>query len=56
MTLNNFIKENRLEIDQCINLALNNPANAKQNDSERKMWILNDEGLYLWAKSCGVRI
>lgn len=26
------------------------------NDSERRLWILNDEGLYNWARSEGVRI
>lgn len=28
----------------------------KLNDSERRQWILNDEGLYSWARSEGVRI
>jgi hypothetical protein len=26
------------------------------NDSERREWILNDEGLYRWARQEGVRI
>lgn len=26
------------------------------NDEERRLWILNDEGLYSWARSEGVRI
>ena len=26
------------------------------NDSERREWILNDEGLYRWARAEGVRI
>ena len=26
------------------------------NDSERRQWILNDEGLYRWARAEGVRI
>lgn len=26
------------------------------NDEERRQWILNDEGLYNWARSEGVRI
>ena len=25
------------------------------NDAERRNWILNDEGLYMWARSEGVR-
>ena len=53
MTLRNFIKENRKELDECIARVC---PNCKKNDAERRMWILNDEGLYLWAKSEGVRI
>jgi hypothetical protein len=26
------------------------------NNEERRLWILNDEGLYRWARSEGVRI
>ena len=26
------------------------------NDAERRAWVLNDEGLYRWARSEGVRI
>lgn len=26
------------------------------NDEERRQWVLNDEGLYNWARSEGVRI
>ena len=56
MTLKQFIKENRQELDQCIARALNEPENPLPNDSERQLWILNDEGLYNWARSEGVRI
>lgn len=28
----------------------------KLDDAERRLWILNDEGLYNWARSEGVRI
>lgn len=31
-------------------------AAPKLNDSDRRGWILNDEGLYNWARSEGVRI
>lgn len=54
MTLVNFIKENREEIDCCIRTA--SPNNSYFNDEERRLWILNDEGLYNWAKSKGVNI
>jgi hypothetical protein len=26
------------------------------NDEERRLWVLNDEGLYNWARSEGVPI
>lgn len=48
MTLKQFIKDHRQEIDQATKSTI-------KNDEEREMWILNDEGLYLWAKSEGVR-
>ena len=53
MTLRNFIKENKEEIDQCIK---NVVPNARLNYEERRLWILNDEGLYRWARSNGVKI
>jgi hypothetical protein len=53
MTLKNFIKENREELDECIKKAC---PNCRLNDNERRLWIFNDEGLYLWARSEGVRI
>ena len=28
----------------------------KHNDKERETWIMNDEGLYRWAKSEGVPV
>lgn len=66
MTLNNFIRENRSNIDAAINSALyRHDGNGgrgtipdpppQRNDSERADWIRNDEGLYLWARSEGVR-
>ena len=47
MRLREFIKENRTELDDCIKSTC---PNCSLNDSEREMWILNDEGLYNWAK------
>jgi hypothetical protein len=52
-SLKNFIKENRSEIDECIKRVC---PNVSLNDNERRQWILNDEDLYNWAKSSGVRI
>lgn len=56
MTLKGFIKEHRSELDQFIARALKMDKNPKANDEERRLWILNDEGLYNWARSEGVRI
>jgi hypothetical protein len=57
MTLKEFIKENREELDVCISWALGGMENYRhRNDEERRLWILNDEGLYNWARSEGVRI
>jgi len=54
MTLQNFIKENREEIDRCIKRVV--PNARFFNNEERRLWILNDEGLYNWARSNGVKI
>lgn len=67
MTLKQFISENRTEIDAAINGALYRydgrggrgtipDPPPKRNDSERRDWIANDEGLYSWARSEGVRV
>jgi hypothetical protein len=48
-TLEKFIREHRDEIDA----ATKSPY---KNDAERRLWIMNDEGLYRWARSEGVRI
>ena len=50
-----FIRENKEEIDAGIRRALRRP-DARLNDAERRQWINNDEGLYNWARSEGVRI
>jgi hypothetical protein len=52
-SLEAFIKENRNELDDCIQLKC---PGALRNDHERRLWVLNDEGLYNWARSEGVRI
>lgn len=53
MTMTQFIKDNRQELDECIQRIC---PNCKRNDHERRLWILNDESLYQWAKSEGVKI
>ena len=52
-SLYDFIKENRKEIDEAIRRVV---PNARIDDDERRQWIMNDEGLYDWARSEGVRI
>jgi hypothetical protein len=54
MTMQQFIRENRTELDECITRAC--PNIGRLNDDERRLWILNDEGLYRFARSEGVRI
>lgn len=67
MTLRQFIKENRAELDACIlSVQFRHDGRGgrgtipdpppKISDSERRLWILNDESLYRWARSCGVRL
>lgn len=67
MKLRDFIKQNRAEIDRLINGALYRHDGRggrgvipdpppKRNDEERRQWILNDEGLYLWARGEGVKV
>ena len=56
MTLQKFIQDNRAEIDCCIARALKADRNPLPNDAERRLWVLNDYGLYSWARAEGVRI
>lgn len=53
-SLRAWIRENRAEIDAAIRRAC--PNNTHWNDDERRLWVLNDEGLYLWAKGEGVDV
>jgi len=53
MTLKQFIRDNRQQLDEIIQAA---SRGAPKNDSERELWVMNDEGLYNWARSEGVNI
>lgn len=53
LSLTQFIRENRQEIDYYIRRVV---PNARIDDEERRLWILNDEGLYNWARGEGVRV
>lgn len=64
MSIRDFIRENKNELDIAILRAMRDwkqgttesVSGFKLNDREREMWILNDEGLYNWAKQCKVRV
>ena len=65
MTMRQFIRENRAELDRQINTILTrydakNSATPRptpsRNDEERRQWVLNDEGLYHMARAAGVRV
>lgn len=62
MSIKQFIKTNRRDIDCHIVGVLtgqtpDNDTNVVGfNDEERRLWVLNDEGLYNWARSEGVEI
>ena len=55
-SIRDFIKENKVELQQTINKRLNKPENEKQTNEDCRLWILNDEPLYNWARSEGVNI
>lgn len=53
MRMREFIKQNREELDECIQRAC---PGAPKTDRERELWILNDEGLCNWAENEGVTV
>ena len=53
MTLRDFIRDNRTELDAVIHRRV---PELRLNDREREMWVLNDQDLYLWARREGVEI
>lgn len=54
MSLRDFIRENRDEIEAGIRKTVPNIGRLTLEDL--RQWVLNDEGLYNWARSSGVRI
>ena len=52
MTLRQFVRENRAAIDEAIRSVC---SNCRLNDEERTDWVMNDEGLYKWARECRVK-
>ena len=55
MTMQQFINENRKDIDACIFRAYD-AGSVPSDDSEREAWGVNDESLYNWAESEGVEL
>ena len=53
MTLREFIKTNAKEIDRVIKKSV---PGARMSYEERRLWVLNVEDLYHWARREGVRI
>ena len=52
--MNKFIRENEAQLKKMIKQKV---PNAKQIDeAEMRLWVLNDEGIYNWARSQGVNI
>lgn len=55
MRMRDFIKNNREELKRLIRKYLGQP-DFSLNDEDLRQWVLNDEGLYNWARSEGVPI
>lgn len=53
MTLTQFLHDNRDELDCAIRRLC---PNVHLSDKERRLWVRNDEGLYRWARSEGVKL
>ena len=51
ISVETFVKRNRKDIDRAIK---SQSYGEKINDEERRLWVLNDEGLYNWALAEGV--
>lgn len=48
-----WIRQHRAEIDKVIR---GQGCQGTLNDNDRAEWLANDEGLYNWARSEGVRV
>ena len=55
MTMRDFIRENREEIDRCVH-SVPGMEDYRMNDNDRRDWVANDEGHYHWARSEGVNV
>lgn len=53
-SLSAFIHEHRADLQRAIRARV--PNVGRISDREIRLWILNDEGLYGWARSEGVTL
>jgi hypothetical protein len=53
ISMEEFIEEHREELTEIIK---NTCPNCEIDDDEIENWILNDEGLYNWAREAGVEV
>ena len=53
ISMKKFIEENKADIDAWIK---RKAPGQPINNEERRLWILNDESLYNWARASGVNI
>jgi hypothetical protein len=49
ISLRDWIRQHRAELDECIRRVC--PNIDSLNDDDRRDWVMNDEGLYNWARS-----
>src|ERR1035437_4150500 len=56
VSLKQFIRINRPQLDDAIRAALHARGGLQLNDNDRAEWIISDEGLNTWARSCGVKV
>jgi hypothetical protein len=54
MSMKEFVRKHSKEIDAYIARALGRKSNPIPTYEERRLWVLNDEFLYNWARSKGV--
>ena len=53
MTLSTWIRKNKEALDAAIKSVV---PECRIDNEERRLWVLNDEGLYNWARAEGVNI
>lgn len=54
MSKREWLKQNRAELNRIIHAKLGD--NRSLNDDDRWEWVMNDEGLYNWARRDGVNV